>query len=730
MKSIENEKKFLKERKWDALKQKMKDQFNSKKLANAKKSPKHSGIRLKASAGRGNGGRRRVGRRMKKAGSSNKQSGNASGRTPDEGGNNEQAKEIQQLPKLRKVKKPVEKAEVHKAERAHYCKKWEDNAENLELPEAMNGHIRFIITYACKFAGIQFDETGMDMSFDVYQRTNARKGTSWSGKQTWGTSRRSSRGSFIQTSYANEPALDCPPITITGMTYNVKAMPYVSFLQAQWYIDRALNCEVKKAKSDSAEDNIDDEESPRKCFIELVGYAKKLLKEVVEIDPTYNKASELLTVCQQAYSIATAEECPEVDVALGRHLHTQSGKDSMARLLAIAAQARKYEAKKAVDILKTSLQLNYFNVISYILQKHPKVQNFSLERCNLAGSARAIKGIFKGVIDFTYLRLAACVLDDAAIISILSGIQANNTLTEVNLEYSQFGDDGASGLGDALKSNSTLKLVNLKASKINDGGAQGLGECLKINNTLTELNLRGNRIGDQGADTLAEGLNSNSSLVVLNLRQNIIGNDGACSLGKALEVNATLQEINLWNNNIADVGICALAGGLKINSSLTTLHLSNNMVANEGASALAEALKYNSTLNTLTLSGTLNEDGEPAGTIGDGGAVVLAEGLTMNDSLTELNLAGNIIADTGPQALAKVLKCNSTLTKLDLSWNKIADAGACALGKELQSNKSLTSLNINWNSIGQEGSVIFKSVKKEKSGIQLQFERQWGDFVS
>ena len=79
--------------------------------------------------------------------------------------------------------------------------------------------------------------------------------------------------------------------------------------------------------------------------------------------------------------------------------------------------------------------------------------------------------------------------------------------------------------------------------------------------------------------------------------------------------------------------------------------------------------------------------------------------------MTTLNLRGNSIGDEGAIAIAEALKVNAVLTNLDLSLNKIGD-DAKAIAEALKVNAVLTTLNLGWNSIGVKGAkAIAKALK-------------------
>ncbi len=96
-----------------------------------------------------------------------------------------------------------------------------------------------------------------------------------------------------------------------------------------------------------------------------------------------------------------------------------------------------------------------------------------------------------------------------------------------------------------------LKSLDLNWKKLNDKDIQKLVIALNANTTITTLNLIGNEIGDEGAIALAD----NTTITTLNLMGNKLGDKGA----KALAANTTLITLNLMNNKIDNEGTTVLA---------------------------------------------------------------------------------------------------------------------------------------------------------------------------
>ncbi|KAL0228977.1 hypothetical protein GEMRC1_013597 [Eukaryota sp. GEM-RC1] len=105
--------------------------------------------------------------------------------------------------------------------------------------------------------------------------------------------------------------------------------------------------------------------------------------------------------------------------------------------------------------------------------------------------------------------------------------------------------------------------------------------------------------------------------------------------------------------------------------------------------------------------------------IGDVGAIALAEALKVNTSVTSLNLGGNFIGDRGVRALAEMLKVNRKVTNIDLKNNSTGDEGAKALAEALKVNDTITNIHLTNNLIGKEGVSALAEALKVNSTVNL-----------
>ena len=166
-------------------------------------------------------------------------------------------------------------------------------------------------------------------------------------------------------------------------------------------------------------------------------------------------------------------------------------------------------------------------------------------------------------------------------------------IKECKIENSCFHIDLARTFGAFLK---VQKAKARNHGVIDDAAAAVLAAVLDANTTLTNLDLQGNNIGPTGAESLSTALKTNTTLTHLDLSSNNIGPGGAVSLATALKTNTTLTHLDLQGNNIGPGGAVSLAAALKTNTTLTKLDLQGNNIGPFDAESLATALKTNTTL--------------------------------------------------------------------------------------------------------------------------------------
>ena len=254
----------------------------------------------------------------------------------------------------------------------------------------------------------------------------------------------------------------------------------------------------------------------------------------------------------------------------------------------------------------------------------------------------------------------------------------NTTLEHVHLCFCDIGPLGAKHLAQALCVNTSVKLLNLYGNAIGDQGAEVIAmvlraeQCRTVKTTLecknVKIELDGCCIGPVGAQVLAQSLCTNTTVKNISLCGNPIGDEGAMAFASMLggsiprvvsfeNAQTALQDVSLSKCSIGSVGAQHLAQALCVNTSVKALDLSHNPLGDEGAKALAEMLGGNGAEGSGTVNTTLEHVDLGWCSIGNIGAVHLAQALCVNTSVKTLDLSINSdIGSEGASAVKKMLE--------------------------------------------------------------------------
>ncbi|OQS04796.1 hypothetical protein THRCLA_02997 [Thraustotheca clavata] len=248
---------------------------------------------------------------------------------------------------------------------------------------------------------------------------------------------------------------------------------------------------------------------------------------------------------------------------------------------------------------------------------------------------------------------------------------------------------------------------------------------LRMYPDLIHVDLSHNAIGNEGAFDIAIYLASNPKLTKLNLSHNKLEDAGAVGLSQAMLVNSSLVELNVSCNLLQDAGVSSLyvASFDNVKSTLVSILVEGNKHSTDGERVIRAIHESKKLKNELLESQSTELDLS--------GRYLLRFGANvLRDTLINcqvLNLCRNSIGDDGAVSIAQLIRRLPTLTKLDLSSNGIGDRGAIALAEVLQENSTLTTLNFraaygdvaNWKEqlIGEAGMIALSEALQENMGL-------------
>uniref|UniRef100_K7FTD3 NACHT, LRR and PYD domains-containing protein 3 n=1 Tax=Pelodiscus sinensis TaxID=13735 RepID=K7FTD3_PELSI len=276
--------------------------------------------------------------------------------------------------------------------------------------------------------------------------------------------------------------------------------------------------------------------------------------------------------------------------------------------------------------------------------------------------------------------LRCCHLTSACCEDLVSALKTNPSLKELDLSGNKLGEAGIKLLCKGLKHpNCNVQKLELRGNSVTPTCLGDLAAVLTKNQSLTELDLSYSKWGDLGVKQLYKAL-KHPSCQLQKIKLDCCLLTSACcnDLASALGTNETLMELDLRNNELRDSGVKHLCGGLKQDRcKIQKLVLSNCYVTGACCGALSAILSKSKSLQELDLC--YNK-------LGDAGLKVLCEGLKQPAcKLQKLRLTGCGLTPACCEDLLVVISTNQSLTELNINHDALGVSGMKQLRDGLKS---------------------------------------------
>lgn len=153
-------------------------------------------------------------------------------------------------------------------------------------------------------------------------------------------------------------------------------------------------------------------------------------------------------------------------------------------------------------------------------------------------------------------------------------MQANQSLTHLDLSANFLSDDGTQGIASALHHNNTLTSLDLSRNDITPAGMPYLQNALLDNSTLAVLDLRVNDMRKRGAKALLDTLKSKEHPVNTALVQ-------LCKMPVRGLIDDTVEELDLSFRDISVGETVILTALLQSTRNLTALDMTGNVIRDD-----------------------------------------------------------------------------------------------------------------------------------------------------
>lgn len=290
-------------------------------------------------------------------------------------------------------------------------------------------------------------------------------------------------------------------------------------------------------------------------------------------------------------------------------------------------------------------------------------------------------------------------------------LQVNTTLESLGISWWCILDDGGLVTAKLIKLNKiwTKMDINVRDKPF----VKVIAKALSTNTLLTTLNLRGSTLDAQDRVALIKALKINTTLEKVDLKWSHIVQDGGKTIGELIRLNKIWNVLHLWKSKITWTVAVQIAEALKVNTFLKTLDLGKNPIRAEGAMALAEGLRENKGLEKVFI---------PWSEILDDEGIALAELLKLNKYWSCISFQSVPVSTAVLHHLFQALQENTVLKHLDLSNCSIGNDGAIGIAEALRSNSALEVIDLSGNLFDvQSALLIFQELLTNRvlKGIAL-----------
>ncbi|XP_076851497.1 NACHT, LRR and PYD domains-containing protein 3-like isoform X2 [Brachyhypopomus gauderio] len=236
--------------------------------------------------------------------------------------------------------------------------------------------------------------------------------------------------------------------------------------------------------------------------------------------------------------------------------------ECLVRLLPVVKASRK------VILSGCGLTEESCKSLTSVLQTENSLKELEINNNDLqdSGVEQLCAGLKSSNCKLEILRLSGCGLTEESCKSLTSLLQTETSLKQLEINNNDLQDSGVEQLCAGLKSsNCKLEILRLSLCGLTEESCKSLISVLETETSLKQLEINNNDLQDSGVEQLCAGLkSSNCKLEILRLSGCLVTEEGCSSLASALSSNPShLKELDLTYNHPGDSGVKLLSARLE-----------------------------------------------------------------------------------------------------------------------------------------------------------------------
>ena len=359
----------------------------------------------------------------------------------------------------------------------------------------------------------------------------------------------------------------------------------------------------------------------------------------------------------------------------------------------------------SLTITNTNIELSTITLIVEALKQNTSLKTLDLSKNNLNSNKIIILLVALTTNkNITNVNISNNLFDYYIEKYLYELILHNDTITTLDVSYSELEDSTAINIQLAIKDNRTLEHFMCNNCKFTPLGQYAILNAISYNNTIKSFNVKqADKYTFELFTTLCNIWKRNHQITNVDISSYVFRRTALQSFIAVLDNNKSITNLNLSNleQELHSSFIPLVHMISRITSdNLTVLNLNSNrrFFVNPGASeSIAQFLSTNTSLKELDIS---------YNNISDNAPYIMKALTTNNNTLLNLNISVNNITDLSTQSIIDMIKTNTTLLTLNLQLNKFESV---PIRNAIEHNKTIINFDLLYSNNNYDNFLLTQS---------------------
>ena len=356
----------------------------------------------------------------------------------------------------------------------------------------------------------------------------------------------------------------------------------------------------------------------------------------------------------------------------------------------------------SLTITNTNIELSTITLIVEALKQNTSLKTLDLSKNNLNSNKIIILLVALTTNkNITNVNISNNLFDYYIEKYLYELILHNDTITTLDVSYSELEDSTAINIQLAIKDNRTLEHFMCNNCKFTPLGQYSILYAISYNNTIKSFNVKqADKYTFELFSTLCNIWTRNHQITNIDISSHVFRRTAFQTFITVLDNNKSINNLNLSNLGLKDFTPLVHIISRLTSDNLTVLNLNSNrqfFVTHESSELIAQFLSTNTSLKELDIS---------YNNISDNAPYIMKALTTNNNTLLNLNISVNNITDLSTKSIIDMIKTNTTLLTLNLQLNKFESV---PIRNAIEHNKTIINFDLLYSNNNYDNFLLTQS---------------------